>query len=501
MNGSTPGGGTAERRGPAEQKPAAPSADALPPEAAPDVPSAETGPVMPAAPLTPAGSPPAGGRARPAGMAQLSGATQPAEITLSRRGPVRRFLHTHPRVTDTLVGLVYVLFTGTDLLLSPREEVPLNAVFLLPVLLACGVLLAVLRRRRPVPLVLLMSLADPLLLLFSGGFFSLGTGVVLALYSVALRHPPLVVFTMLAVATVPAGVTLLILGNSAVDGEPVVFWLTIPMLVMMYVIAAGLGLSVRRNRRHEQQIRAWAARNAELASIAERQRIAREMHDVVAHSLTVMIALSEGAAVVLRRDPRRAGEVLGELSGTGRSALADMRRVLGVLREDGGSAPLNPVQQGSLEALVDGFGSAGLPATLVRTGPPLPQDPGFVLTVHRIVQESLTNALRYAGGASRVEVRIERGGGRVRISVTDDGRSSSSTGGNGGFARGRAGDGDDGDDGAGPGPGSGRGLAGMGERAAIYGGTVHAGPLPAGGWRTSAVLREPTAEGTGPGHG
>ena len=491
MNGSTPGGGTAERRGPAEQKPAAPSADALPPEAVPVMPSAETAPVMPAA------SPLAGGRARLSGMAQPSGVTQPVtqpgEITLSRRGPVRRFLHTHPRVTDALVGLVYVLFTGTDLLLSPREEVPLNAVFLLPVLLACGVLLAVLRRRRPVPLVLLMSLADPLLLLFSGGFFSLGTGVVLALYSVALRHPPLVVFNLLAVVTIPTAATLLVLGYSAVDGDPVVFWLTIPMLVMMYVIAAGLGLSVRRNRQHEQQIRAWAARNAELASVAERQRIAREMHDVVAHSLTVMIALSEGAAVVLRRDPRRAGEVLGELSGTGRSALADMRRVLGVLREDNGSAPRNPVQQGSLEALVDGFGSAGLPATLVRAGPPLPEDPGFVLTVHRIVQESLTNALRYAGGASRVEVRIERGGGAVRVTVTDDGRSSGSSGGSGGFTRIRAGDG--------YGPGSGRGLAGMRERAAIYGGTVHAGPLPAGGWRTSAVLREPTAERAAPGHG
>lgn len=476
MKGTTPGGGTAERRGAAERKPAAPSSNAAPPEAVPVIPSIEAAPVMPAAAL------PAGGSARPAGM------TRPSEISLSRRGPVRRFLHAHPRVTDALVGLVYVLFTGTDLLLSPREEVPLNAVYLLPVLLACGVLLAVLRRRRPVPLVLLMSLADPLLLLFSGGFFSLGTGVVLALYSVALRHPPLVVFTMLAVVTVPAGVTLLVLGNSAVDGDPVVFWLTIPMLVMMYVIAAGLGLSVRRSRQHEQQIRAWAARNAELASVAERQRIAREMHDVVAHSLTVMIALSEGAAVVLRRDPQRAGEVLGELSGTGRSALADMRRVLGVLREDGGSAPRNPVQQGSLEALVDGFGSAGLPATLVRTGPPLPEDPGFVLTVHRIVQESLTNALRYAGGASRVVVLIERGGGMVRISVTDDGRSSGFSGGNGGFTRIRTGDGDGG------GPGGGRGLAGMRERAAIYGGTVSAGPLPAGGWRTSAVLREPTAE-------
>ena len=108
-------------------------------------------------------------------------------------------------------------------------------------------------------------------------------------------------------------------------------------IALSNVIATGIGISVRQRREHEQEIAAWAARTASLASVNERNRIAREMHDVVAHSLTVMISLSDGAAVVVRKSPDRAGEVLGELSRTGRTALADMRRVLGVLRDDAGA--------------------------------------------------------------------------------------------------------------------------------------------------------------------
>ncbi|MET3708983.1 signal transduction histidine kinase [Arthrobacter sp. UYEF6] len=100
---------------------------------------------------------------------------------------------------------------------------------------------------------------------------------------------------------------------------------SIATIALSNVIATGIGISVRQRREHEQEIAAWVARTASLASVNERNRIAREMHDVVAHSLTVMVSLSDGAAVVVRKSPDRAGEVLGELSRTGRTALADMR--------------------------------------------------------------------------------------------------------------------------------------------------------------------------------
>ena len=106
-------------------------------------------------------------------------------------------------------------------------------------------------------------------------------------------------------------------------------------MVLANVIATGIGVSVWRDRRHELELRAWASRNAELASANERNRIAREMHDVVAHSLSVMIALADGAQVALKRAPDRAEEALVKLSQTGRSALSDMQRVLGVLRLEG----------------------------------------------------------------------------------------------------------------------------------------------------------------------
>ncbi|BAS15249.1 sensor histidine kinase YfiJ [Arthrobacter sp. Hiyo8] len=239
------------------------------------------------------------------------------------------------------------------------------------------------------------------------------------------------------------------------------------------LIATGIGISVRQRREHESEIRAWAARTARLGSVTERNRIAREMHDVVAHSLTVMISLSDGAAVVVKKDPERAGEVLGELSRTGRTALADMRRVLGVLREDSARpAPLEPLVSGhDLSKLLDGFRTAGLPLHYSHTGPALPEDPALQLTVYRIVQESLTNVLRYGRSLSQVDVRIVREGDSVTIEVLDDGRGSREPGTEEAAL------------------GTGQGIAGMRERAGIYAGTVDAGPGIHGGWRVHAELK------------
>ena len=240
-------------------------------------------------------------------------------------------------------------------------------------------------------------------------------------------------------------------------------------IALSNVIATGLGVSVRQRREHEHEIAAWAARAAQLGSVTERNRIAREMHDVVAHSLTVMVSLADGAAVVVKKDPARAAEVLGELSRTGRTALADMRRVLGVLRDDSapGQAPREPLAAAdSLGKLLEGFRTAGLPLHYTHTGPSLPDDAAFQLTVYRIVQESLTNVLRYGRSLGRVDVAIARDGPTVTVDVVDDGKGTVDSGGSAAApaALGSAGP-----------VGTGRGLAGMLERARIYAGTVEAG--------------------------
>jgi signal transduction histidine kinase len=226
-------------------------------------------------------------------------------------------------------------------------------------------------------------------------------------------------------------------------------------------------------------LREWATRNAELASAGERNRIAREMHDVVAHSLTVMVALSDGAAVVMKRDPDRAVTVLRELSGAGRTAIADMRRVLGVLRAEAAGDALEPLPaSSSLAQLLDGFRIAGLPLRVTTGGPRLPDDPAFQLTVYRILQESLTNVLRYGKGVTLVDVSITRTGDSVVLRVLDDGRGAM-------------------------GPvvslGSGQGIEGMRERAAIYAGSVVCGSRPSGGWIVDIRLTVPDADG-GPGN-
>jgi len=227
-------------------------------------------------------------------------------------------------------------------------------------------------------------------------------------------------------------------------------------------------MNVRNSRIHEAELNHWASQVSRLAQVQERNRIAREMHDVVAHSLSVMIALSEGARVVAKRDQGRADEVLNELSGTGRAALADMRRMLGVLRqEEAGDLAPQPTG-GNVEQLLEGFRTAGLPVSFTHTGDPLPEDTTFQLTVFRIIQESLTNSLRYARNVSDVQVRLERRRDELRMEIMDNGDATRV-----------------------PSIGSGRGLRGMRERAALFDGTVDAGPLASGGWIVKAVLKLP----------
>jgi signal transduction histidine kinase len=217
------------------------------------------------------------------------------------------------------------------------------------------------------------------------------------------------------------------------------------------------GVLVRARRRA-----AALQRQAEQATAAERARIARELHDIVAHHLAVIVLQAAGA----RASGKPAGPTLEKIENSARQALGETRRLLGVLRDPGEETELAPQPGiGSLHALAESVQAAGLPVNLVIDGEPALLPAAVDVSVYRIVQEALTNVLRHAGPA-RAEVTIGCAGGAVTIEVTDDG-----TGASGHQA-----------------PAGGHGLAGMRERAAVFGGELTAGPRPAGGYVVYARL-------------
>jgi signal transduction histidine kinase len=242
------------------------------------------------------------------------------------------------------------------------------------------------------------------------------------------------------------------------------------------VAAAGiLGRNILNRRRlleslHERAARLELERDQQgrLAAAAERARIARELHDVVAHNLTVMIALADGASYAIRESPNDAQAALATASGTGRRALAEMRRLLGVLREEGnGADPDRDPQPGvaRIDGLVEQVRAAGLPVSyrVSPTARALPD--GIQLALYRIVQEALTNTLKHAGPSATAEVELVATQQHVRVHVADTGLRAEPTATNGGS-----------------------GLRGMRERAAVYSGIVQAGPRPDGGWQVEAQL-------------
>jgi signal transduction histidine kinase len=228
-------------------------------------------------------------------------------------------------------------------------------------------------------------------------------------------------------------------------------------LVVYLVAAWGVGVSIRR-RRDEL---------ARQAVAAERLRIARELHDVVAHSMSVVAVQSGVALHLLDADPERARASLAVIASSSRRALDEMRRLLHVLRPDAASGELSPVPGlRDLPALAKEMEAAGLAVRLDMDGVPEDPPPAVALTAYRIVQEALTNTLRHAGAGSTADVRVRYGPHDVEVDVLDDGRGRATL----------------------ASAGAGSGLAGMRERVALFGGTLHAGPRPGGGWSVSARL-------------
>jgi len=228
-------------------------------------------------------------------------------------------------------------------------------------------------------------------------------------------------------------------------------------------LAALVDRAARAERERDQQAR--------LAATAERARLAREMHDVVAHSLTVVVTLAEAAAVASDTDPPAAKATMGEVATTGRAALTEMRRLLGVLRAEpgngpeGGTAGLAPVPGlDRLDELIGGARSAALPVRLTVSGRSRPLPPTLDATAYRVVQEALTNVLKHAAGPSRVDVVVRWAAGEVTLAVIDDGRPNSVP------------------------VTAGHGLQGMRERLSLFGGELTAGPATTGGWAVRVRL-------------
>jgi len=386
------------------------------------------------------------------------------------------------------------------------------------------------RRTRPVAsavavyAVALLHLLAGYLIIFPADF-----AVLVALYSVTVYGPRWAHRTAIVSSLVGAfvlGVALGLQSGRLTDLAAMVFFSTaFGSVTFLAVWAFGL---VRRSRRETiaalvdraERLEVERDQQAQIATAAERSRIAREMHDIVAHSLSVIIAQADGGRYAAASDPDAAARALTTVSETGRTALADMRRLLGVLRTDGPRpvpappglpgpvAPTRPllaarpaVPPGSpapgatgpvptvptplerapqpdsadLEQLVAQVRDSGLRVSLARVGEPRPLPPGVGLTVYRVCQEALTNVLKHAGPDPSVTVVVRWGATTLDLEVEDDGRGAAAAGGASG----------------------GYGLLGMRERAALFGGTVAVGPRAGGGFRVHLTLPVPAAPGTG----
>ena len=301
--------------------------------------------------------------------------------------------------------------------------------------------------------------------------------VVIMVYTLAAYRPRRVSLAALAVTLAGSVVAVLVWSEDSVVHS--VYTLTGVATVFggPALLAWLLGDSMQWRRGYYRGLEERAARlererdaQVQVAAAAERARIARELHDVVAHNVSVMVVQADGAAFALETSPEKARQALTAISGTGRQALTEMRRLLGVLRsaaDDGAElAPQPGVEE--LAGLLEQTRAAGLPVSFTVEGVPRPLPSGAALAAYRIVQESLTNARKHGGATVTAGVTLRFCEDQLAIKVTDDGR-----------ARAESEAGQD---------GLGHGLVGMRERVDVYGGTVAAGPRPGGGWQVTATL-------------
>lgn len=235
---------------------------------------------------------------------------------------------------------------------------------------------------------------------------------------------------------------------------------------LVLVVAWTLGFAVRQHRRYGAALLRQQAKRVEEQAVQERARIARELHDIVAHGMSVIIVQAAYGRLVVATEPDRAADALAAVETTGRQSLAELRRLLTMVRAGDGPAEDEPLPGlTDLPRLAERTARAGVSVDLAVHGRPETLSPGLELSAYRIVQEALTNVVKHAG-TDRAQVTVEHRPDAVVVDVVDRGR--------GGDVR-----------------QEGHGLTGMRERAALYGGTVLAAPMPGGGFKVSATLPRP----------
>jgi signal transduction histidine kinase len=398
------------------------------------------------------------------------------------RGRYTAWVRRHPLLVDAALVALLLLLSRPGLVIGN-----LSASYrLLSVALAAALLLPLVWRRRAPFLVFLVIAAAGLIQWLTARVLPADLAVLVAFYTVAAYEPLRRV--LIAAGLLEVGAVLAAL-RFAPAGDRIWGW----VLISGLVAAAGfIGYNIRTRRAYLAALEDRAARlerdrdrEAQIAASAERARIAREMHDIVAHNLAVMIALADGAAYTTRENPGQAITIMGQVSATGRSALTEMRRLLGVMRQP--DVALDHAPQPTLADIDDLLATvraAGLPTRLTVSGRLQALPPTAQLALYRMIQESLTNTLKHAD-ATAAHVRVSGRPSEVELEVTDDGQAATPTA-----------------------AAAGHGIAGMRERAAVFGGAVSAGPRPGGGWQVRAVLHvdavpggpEPLV-GTGPAAG
>jgi signal transduction histidine kinase len=390
------------------------------------------------------------------------------------------WLSRHPMLVDSVLAFfLTVLSLSVVLRVDPARQLPLVAVTTVPVAF---------RRKYPLQAFVISGCALAVDLILAGGPGGFAVlAVLILLYTLAAYCPRRISIPGLLVSVVGAVAVVAVRAPHSIGAIDVIL-LAVVVSSGTALVAWVLGDSMRYRRAYLKELEDRAARlerergtQAQIAAAAERARIARELHDVIAHNVSVMVVQADGASYALRTEPERAGQALAAIAHTGRQALTEMRRLLGVLRsgdEQSGLAPVPGLDQ--IRELLDQAREAGMSVSLTLYGTPRPLSEGAELAAYRVVQESLTNTRKHGGLAAAASVTMSYEPDGLLLRMTDDGLGAAS-----------------GSD------GSGHGLTGMRERIQMYGGTVQAGPLPGGGYQvtaripyTSAAASEPAGSTT-----
>ncbi|MBM7171384.1 sensor histidine kinase [Streptomyces sp. G44] len=382
----------------------------------------------------------------------------------------RAFDRRHPLAWDVLVTGVFVVAALTDATgggwrrTAADPEVARGLVLLLSLALSVPLLW---RRRHPLAALAVMTAATATSN-WTGAWLQAALIQFIVVFNIALRLPPRTLGRAAAMTALPITVCVFAYPRDSWDE------LIVPQIWSFAVVALA-GITVRSRQDHTQALVDRAHRleverdqQAQLATAAERNRMAREMHDIIGHHLSVITGLADGGSYAAAKSPERAAQALEAIGTTSRQALSELRRLLDVLRDDTpGAADRSPQPAlTDLDGLIDGVRAAGLPVRSTVHGRPDSVPAGRQLTVYRVVQEALTNTLKHGGPDATATVDVSCTETAVTVQVTDTGTGGSSP------------------------PGSGRGLTGMRERTSLYDGTLEAGPLPAprGGWRVRLHL-------------